>query len=48
MSIAKLIPDNPSRDKVKLTFDILAGSETFTRLSESLPPPLSNASISEV
>ena len=48
MSIAKLIPDNPSRDKVKLVFDILAGLETFTRLSESLPPPLCNASISEV
>lgn len=48
MSIAKLIPNNPSRDTVKLAFDILAGSESFTRLSESLPPPLCNASIGEV
>lgn len=48
MSIAKLIPDNPSRDTVKLAFDILAGSESFTRLSESLPPPLCDASIGEI
>ena len=48
MSVAKLIPDNPSRDKVKLAFDILAGSEPFTRLSESLPPPLCNISTGEV
>lgn len=45
---AKLIPDNPSRVKVKLAFDILAGSEAFTRLSESLPPPLCNVSTGEV
>ena len=48
MSVAKLIPDNPSRVKVKLAFDILAGSEAFTRLSESLPPPLCNVSTGEV
>ena len=48
MSVAKLIPDNPSKDKVKLAFDILAGTEAFTRLAESLPPPLSNVSPGEV
>ena len=48
MSVAKLIPDNPSRDKVKLAFDILAESEAFTRLPESLPPLLCNISTGEV
>ena len=48
VSVAKLIPDNPSRVKVKLAFDILAGSEAFTRLSESLLPPLCNVSTGEV
>ena len=48
MSVARLIPNNPSRDKVKVAFDILAGSEAFTRLSESLPPPLCNVLTGEV
>jgi len=48
MSVAKLIPDNPSKDKVKLAFSVLSGTESFTKLSESLPPPLCNVSLGEV
>ena len=48
MSVAKLIPDNPSMDKVQLAFNVLSGSELFTKLSESLPPPLCNVSSGEV
>ena len=48
MSVAKLIPDNPSKDKVQLAFSVLSGSELSTKLSESLPPPLCNVSSGEV
>ena len=48
MSVAKLIPDNPSKDKVQLAFNVLSGSELFTKLSESLPPSLCNVSSGEV
>jgi len=39
---------NSSKDKVKLAFNVLSGSEPFTKLSESLPPPLCNSSLGEV
>ena len=48
MSVVKLIPDNPSKDKVQLAFNVLSGSELFTKLSERLPPPLCNVSSGEV
>ena len=48
MSVVKLIPDNPSKDEIKLAFDILAGTEPFNKLAESLPPPLCNVSSGEI
>ena len=48
MAVAKLIPDNPSREIVKQAFNILAGSEPFTTLAEKLPPPLCNYTTEEV
>ena len=48
MAVAKLIPDNPSREIVKQAFNILAGSEPFTKLAENLPPPLCNCTTVKV
>jgi len=40
VAVAKLIPDNQSRNVVKQAFSILGGSESFTILADNLPPPL--------
>jgi len=40
VAVAKLIPDNQSRDIFKQAFNILAGSESFTALADNPPPPL--------
>ena len=48
VAVAKLIPDNPSREIVKQAFNILAGSEPFTKLAENLPPPLCNCTTDKV
>lgn len=40
MAIAKLIPDNSSKDTVILAFDILSGTESYTKLSDRLPSSL--------
>ena len=45
VAVAKLIPDNPSREIVKQAFNILAGSEPFTKLAENLLPPLCNCTV---
>ena len=39
---------NPSREIVKQAFNILAGSEPFTKLAENLPPPLCNCTTDKV
>ena len=48
MSVAKLIPENPSQSTVKTAFKVLSGSEPFTALSKHLPPPLCSLTIGEV
>jgi len=48
MSVAKLVPDHRSKDKVKLAFNVLSGCKPFSKLCENLPPPLYNASSGEV
>ena len=48
MSIAKMIPDNPSKNMVTLAFRVLSGSITFTRLSAHLPPPINTTTMEEV
>ena len=41
MSIAKRIPDEPSRDIVIEAFDVLSGQKSFASFSKYLPPDLS-------
>ena len=48
VAVAKLIPDNPSREIVKKAFKILAGSQPFTTLADNLPPPLCSCTTEEV
>ena len=48
VAVAKLIPDNPSREIVKQAFNIIAGSEPFTKLAENLPPSLCNCTTDKV
>ena len=43
MAVAKLIPDNSSRETVLLAFNILSGNEAYTKLSEKLPSSLVNS-----
>ena len=40
MAIAKLIPDNSSKEEVMLAFSILSGAEPCTRLQHKLPSTL--------
>ena len=40
MAIAKLIPDNSSKEEVMLAFNILSGAEPCTRLQHKLPSTL--------
>lgn len=47
-TVARLIPDNPSREIVKKAFNILAGSEPFTTLAANLPPSLCSYTTEEV
>jgi len=48
VAVAKLIPDNQSRDIVKRAFSILGGSESFTALADNLPPPLCSCTADQV
>ena len=48
MSIAKLIPENPSQSIVKMAFKVLSGAEPFTNLSTNLPPPLCSITVGEI
>ena len=48
MSVAKLIPENPSQPIAKRAFKVLSGSEPFITLSKYLPPPLCSLTIEEV
>ena len=48
MLVAKLIPDNSSKDMVTLAFKVLEGVKPFTRLSAHLPPPLNVVTMMEV
>ena len=43
MAVAKLIPDNSSKEIVLLAFNILSGTESYTKLSEKLPSSLVNS-----
>ena len=43
MAVAKLIPDNSSKETVLLVFNILSVTESYTKLSEKLPSSLVNS-----
>ena len=43
MAVAKLIPDNSSKETVLLAFNILSGTEPYTKLSEKLQSSLVNS-----
>ena len=45
VAVAKLIPDNQSRD---IAFNILRGSESFTALADNLPSPLCSCTADQV
>ena len=48
MTIAKQIPDEPSKDIVQEAFDVLSGVKSFETFSENLPPDISSLNSSQV